>query len=279
MPSKMNKRWDIVFILSSLITLAPGFYSITQAAPNSSRPVAAGVRRARPTISSVARSAPGRTAGTCGQCEAEKAPQARKSSKKAARSTGKISCHPKGYVDPKVSRKYNAAMRDMNRAGIKPYVTSAWRSSQDQARLHNCSRSSKCRRAHPGLYYALPPGQSMHEAGFAVDISGVAAGPRGNKRLTPRGRRIVSIMKKNGFNWRYGLADPAHFEADPRKYGYRSAKQAMIKNQTQCTVRTLAKSKLRKPGTQTSARTSVKAHAQKRTASVAGQAKQRSNRG
>jgi len=74
----------------------------------------------------------------------------------------------------------------------------------------------------------------MHEAGFAVDMSGIAAGPRGRKRLTSKGQRIVSIMRKNGFTWRYGLSDPAHFEADPRKHGYRTLKQAINRTQTTC---------------------------------------------
>src|SRR5215216_7952307 len=172
----INGRWLTVLVLSSLIILTLGYDSGIEAASNNMRSVAAGAKGAGPAISGASRSAPGRTSSTCGQCESEKAQPAKKSLKKAAKSIGKSSCHPKGYVDPKVARKYNAAMRDMKRAGIKPHITSAWRSSQYQAGLHNCSRSSRCRRAHPGLYYALPAGQSMHEAGFAVDISGIAAG-------------------------------------------------------------------------------------------------------
>lgn len=146
-------------------------------------------------------------------------------------------CHPKSYVDPKISKRYNAALRDMKRAGISPKVTSAWRSSAKQASLHRCSNSRVCRKKNPGLYYAMPAGASAHEAGLAVDISGVAAGPRGAKRLTPRGRKIVRIMEKNGFNWRYGLKDPAHFEVAPRKAGYKNLKQAIRKTQTTCTVK------------------------------------------
>ncbi|HEX8089676.1 MAG TPA: D-alanyl-D-alanine carboxypeptidase family protein, partial [Blastocatellia bacterium] len=146
-------------------------------------------------------------------------------------------------------KNFNAAMHDLKRAGIKPEVTSLWRSSQDQARLHNCSGSRSCRRANPGLYRALPPGQSLHEAGLAVDMSGIAAGPRGAKRLTPRGRRIVGIMQKNGFRWRYGLADPAHFEADPRSAGYRNLKQAITRSQTTCAARIASNTRVdRRPG-------------------------------
>src|SRR6185369_2717626 len=179
----------------------------------------------------------------CLPCEATAAQTRHKglASKKSARAAA-LPCHPRNYVDPKVARRYNAALRDMKRAGIKPKITSVWRSSDSQAQLRRCSLNARCRRANPGLYRALSPGNSLHEAGFAVDMSGIAAGPRGDKRITPQGRRIVGIMRKNGFNWRYGLADPAHFEADPRKYGYHNAKEAIAKTQSTCQVR-LAKYK------------------------------------
>jgi len=179
----------------------------------------------------------------CAATAAQTRPKGR-ASKKSAQAVA-LPCHPRDYVDPKVARRYNAALRDMKRAGIKPKITSVWRSSDSQAQLRRCSLSTRCRRANPGLYRALPPGNSLHEAGFAVDMAGIAAGPRGDKRLTPQGRRIVGIMRKNGFNWRYGLADPAHFEADPRKYGYNNAKEAIAKTQSTCQVR-LAKFKGRK---------------------------------
>ncbi len=143
-------------------------------------------------------------------------------------------CHPANYVDPKIRKNLNAAVKDMNRAGIKPKITSAWRSSSRQAYLHNCSRSRKCRARNPGIYYAKAPGTSLHEAGFAVDIDGVAAGKRGSKRVTPRGRKIIRIMERHGFDWRYGLSDPPHFEANPRKHGYKSTAQAIRKTQTTC---------------------------------------------
>ncbi|MCI0488687.1 MAG: D-alanyl-D-alanine carboxypeptidase family protein [Blastocatellia bacterium] len=172
-----------------------------------------------------------------------------KSKKRPTRTVAKSSrtepCRQPGYVNTAIRRKYNAAIRDMRRAGIRPTVTSTWRSSAHQARLHECSRSPRCRRRNPGLYAAMPPGRSLHEAGFAVDISGVASGPRGKKRLTARGRRIVQIMRKNGFRWPYGLADPAHFEADPRRYGYRSARQAIQRSQSTC--QSLAASAKRAP--------------------------------
>ena len=175
-----------------------------------------------------------RDAARCAQCS--QAAKAKIRSKSRSTLAKAEPCHPKGYVDPKIAKNYRAAMRDLKRAGIKPMVTSTWRSSEHQAKLYNCSTSRRCRRANPGLYHAMPPGQSLHEAGLAVDISGVAAGPRGAKRLTRRGRKIVGVMQKNGFRWRYGLADPAHFEASPRKAGYRNTRQAIARSQNICSA-------------------------------------------
>lgn len=181
----------------------------------------------------------------CGAC----AKPAKANIRNGVKSAKATPCHPKGYVNPKIAKNFNAAMHDMKRAGIKPQVTSIWRSSEDQARLHNCTANSRCRRANPGLYRALPPGRSLHEAGLAVDMSGIASGKRGAKRLTPRGRRIVGIMQKNGFRWRYGLADPAHFEANPRKAGYRNVKQAIARSQSICAAKVAYNTRAdRRPG-------------------------------
>lgn len=153
--------------------------------------------------------------------------------RKAGKRAQKASCHPPGYLDPAVARRFSGAVAEMRRSGITPRVTSAWRSSAHQATLRRCSLNSRCRHAN-GVYGALPPGQSLHEAGFAVDIAGIANGRRGATRLTRRGRTIVRIMRKHGFQWRYGLADPVHFEADPRRHGYRNVRQAIVRNQTRC---------------------------------------------
>jgi len=55
-------------------------------------------------------------------------------------------------------------------------------------------------------------------------------------------------MRKNGFNWRYRLADPAHFEADPKKHGYRNVKQAIKQSQSTCQVKLASKSQRKSAG-------------------------------
>jgi len=184
---------------------------------------------------------------SCNQCAASAATSKRTSrsrSSKARASSGDSACHPKGYVHPRIAGNLNSAVRELKRGGISPVITSAWRSSAKQASLHNCAKSSRCRMSR-GVYGAKPAGTSLHEAGFAVDIAGIATGPRGSRRMTPRGRRIVQVMRKHGFSWRYGLADPAHFEVSPTSYGFRSVKQAINTSQTRCSVTLTSKSKPR----------------------------------
>ncbi|HSB08173.1 MAG TPA: D-alanyl-D-alanine carboxypeptidase family protein [Blastocatellia bacterium] len=245
----MHTRWAAVCVTVtfSFLALVHSADAVTKSSPKKPQGISNRVSRtAAGNRAGVSRTVNTRTKPACAPCAVGQKTRGRSLNK--GRTSKNIPCHPKDYVDPKIARNYKAAMRDMKRAGIKPQITSVWRSSENQAQLRRCSLSTRCRRANPGLYRALPAGKSMHEAGFAVDIAGIAAGPRGQKRLTPKGRRIVGIMKKNGFKWRYGLSDPAHFEADPRKYGYRNPQQAINKTQTTCQIG-LAKNKSRKkPG-------------------------------
>ncbi len=129
-------------------------------------------------------------------------------------------------LDDDARVRLNAAMSEMRKRGIRPRVNSAFRSHAEQRALYRCSRNRRCR-ARRGIYGAKRPGTSMHEAGLAVDIGGVATGRRHRRRLTPKGRQTVRIMRKHGFKWRYGLKDPAHFELSPQRAGYRTEKAAI----------------------------------------------------
>jgi LAS superfamily LD-carboxypeptidase LdcB len=142
-------------------------------------------------------------------------------------------------LDNDARARLNAAVREMRRRGIRPRINSAFRSRAEQRALYRCARNRRCR-ARRGIYGARLPGTSMHEAGLAVDIGGVATGRR-RRRLTPRGRHIVRIMRKHGFSWRYGLKDPAHFELSPRLAGYRSEKAAIRAGQRRWTPRSRAR--------------------------------------
>ncbi|HZS48384.1 MAG TPA: D-alanyl-D-alanine carboxypeptidase family protein [Blastocatellia bacterium] len=133
-------------------------------------------------------------------------------------------------LDKHVQKNLVAAVRDMKRAGIKPKVTSTFRTSAEQSKLYKCGQSRGCRERR-GVYGANKPGTSLHEAGFAVDIAGIASKQHGSRKVTPQGKRVIGIMNKHGFKWRYGLKDPAHFEADPRQHGYKSVTAAIKAHQ------------------------------------------------
>jgi hypothetical protein len=129
-------------------------------------------------------------------------------------------------LDAAAQARFNAALRELRKRGLRPRVNSTFRTQAEQRKLYRCARNRRCR-TRRGVYGAKPPGSSLHEAGLAVDLGGIATGQR-KRRLTPQGRQTVKIMRKHGFAWRYGLRDPAHFELSPRQAGYRSH-QAAIK--------------------------------------------------
>ena len=139
--------------------------------------------------------------------------------------------------------RLNSAMRDMRKRGIKPRVNSTFRSNAEQRSIYQCSHSSRCR-ARRGIYGAKPPGTSMHEAGLAVDLGGVAKGRR--RRLTPKGQKMVRIMRKHGFKWRYGMKDPAHFELSPQTAGYRTEKAAIKAGQRRWSINNRARRRPRR---------------------------------
>lgn len=126
-------------------------------------------------------------------------------------------------LDDDARLRLNAALREMRRRGIEPRVNSTFRSKAEQGSLYRCARNRRCR-TRRGIYGAKRPGTSMHEAGLAVDIGGIATRRR---RLTPKGRQTVRLMRKHGFTWPYGMKDPAHFEISPRRAGYRTQQAAI----------------------------------------------------
>ncbi|HEX4946057.1 MAG TPA: M15 family metallopeptidase [Blastocatellia bacterium] len=153
--------------------------------------------------------------------KAEPPPATKKAPSPIDRANAKITnLHPKAQI------KMNAALKDMDKAGVCPTITSAYRSRAQQHDMYRCARRHQCR-VQRGVYGANKPGTSLHEAGLAVDLANVARGKKRSRRLTHDGRKIVKVMQKHGFKWRYGLKDPAHFELDPRTAGYKSEKAAI----------------------------------------------------
>ncbi len=129
-------------------------------------------------------------------------------------------------LHPQAQVKMKAALVDMEKSGVCPLITSAYRSTAEQRDIYHCSHRHICK-VRRGIFSARKPGTSLHEAGLAVDFADVAYGKKRRPHLTPEGRQIVKIMERHGFKWRYGLKDPAHFELEPRVAGYRNEKHAI----------------------------------------------------
>jgi hypothetical protein len=231
------RAWAVVFCIVHVSAVTQAVFGANTKS-NSSRKARQGTRAPQRLVGSVS------STSRCGQCAKSSRTRSTKGAVSRKPTALTTPCHPPGFVDPAVAPKLSAAFRDMKRLGIEPRITSAWRSSQKQAKMHLCSLNRRCKRAS-GLYGALPAGQSAHEAGFAVDITGVASRTPRGRRLTPAGREIVRIMTKHGFTWRYGLSDPVHFEANPRRHGYRTLQQAIVRNQTRCQLRRPRSAQLR----------------------------------
>lgn len=149
------------------------------------------------------------------------APQATKPNARAAQKLAGL--HPQTQV------KMTAALKEMDRIGVCPAITSAYRSNAQQQAMYRCAHQRRCR-VQRGIYSARKPGTSLHEAGLAVDFADIAHGKR-HRQLTRDGRKIVKVMEKHGFKWRYGLKDPAHFELEPRTAGFKNEKIAIANAQ------------------------------------------------
>ncbi len=155
-------------------------------------------------------------------------------------------------LHPQAQTKMNAALKDMQAAGVCPTITSAYRSSAQQDDLYRCAHRHHCR-ARRGIYSARKPGTSLHEAGLAVDFADVAHGKK-RRHLTREGQKIVKVMQKHGFKWRYGLKDPAHFELEPRLAGYKNEKQAISAAQRRAVEQRLVERKTAHTSSKTRAR-------------------------
>lgn len=82
-------------------------------------------------------------------------------------------------------------------------ITSGLRTRTQQAALF-----ARFQRGEGGLYTVLPPGRSMHERGFAIDVARLGHDPRTDAALHEVGR----AWRAAGGVWG-GEADPVHFEA------------------------------------------------------------------
>ena len=105
-------------------------------------------------------------------------------------------------LDPKLLRTLRQAATDAGDDGVEFYVTSGWRSRQDQARLFDAAVAKYGSKAEAARWVAIP-GTSAHESGDAVDLG-----------------RAEATRWLSGHGARYGLCpiyrnEPWHYELRP----------------------------------------------------------------
>jgi LAS superfamily LD-carboxypeptidase LdcB len=101
-------------------------------------------------------------------------------------------------LDPLIREAANELIRLAREAGLRPVVTSARRSSADQARLYRAYLAGRSR------FPAAKPGTSKHEKGLAFDVH-----VSDKAMLTAMGE----LWESWGGRWGGRFKDPIHFEA------------------------------------------------------------------
>lgn len=96
------------------------------------------------------------------------------------------------YLAPCLVPTANGFYRALEQAGLKPRITSATRTRQEQAILYE--RYLRGLSSLP----AAPPGRSLHERGLAFDI------------VTTNPQLAGTLGRRFGLRW--GASDPVHFE-------------------------------------------------------------------
>ncbi|WP_157265667.1 RHS repeat-associated core domain-containing protein, partial [Thiobacillus thioparus] len=148
------------------------------------------------------------------------------------------------FFDSSIANNVVNFVRDVQSAGYKISVTSDFRTTAEQAKIH----AQNMVRGLP----AARPGTGYHETGFAVDVNVASAATFG--KLDPISRvelENIALMnnlapidkpRSSGFfpGVKSGMAgttgaprvfDPVHFQANPMSYGYSNVAEARSENQ------------------------------------------------
>lgn len=126
---------------------------------------------------------------------------------------------PPVVVDATVAPLLDAVLMEARARGIRVTVTSAFRTTGRQAALY----ANRASNPHP----VSPPGASLHEAGFAVDVARSA-------HAEAEWATLVDIFSRYGARWA-GPDDPVHFQWDPVALGFPSPHAAIAANQNHYT--------------------------------------------
>jgi hypothetical protein len=107
--------------------------------------------------------------------------------------------HPRTpALDRRVARRFYAVMNEMKENRISLRFTWGFRTNCQQIHVDS------------GGNLKAMPGTSPHEAGRAVDVSGML--------VHPRREEIIAVFRRHGWLW-LGRKDPPHFEVLPSTVG------------------------------------------------------------
>ena len=124
-------------------------------------------------------------------------------------------------VDQMIAGEVYELLKDLYGAGLGNVITQSFRTWEKQDAIY------KDYMAHQAAWkadhrYAVPPGNSPHHAGFALDA-------RWNGLTKIQRQLLRQIMKEHQFDW-LGNSDRVHYQANPKNYGYKGWRDAIKSN-------------------------------------------------
>ena len=108
------------------------------------------------------------------------------------------------HLDPALRHAFEVARRDAAAQGVELHITSGWRSHAEQAELF-AAAVKKYGSAEAASHWVLPPGQSAHERGKAIDVGP----PQGAAWLDEHGVHYGLCRRYANEAWHFELLAPA----------------------------------------------------------------------
>jgi hypothetical protein len=108
------------------------------------------------------------------------------------------------HLQPALRHAFAAAQRAAAAQGVALHITSGWRSHDEQARLFAAAVQKYGSREAAG-HWVLPPGESAHERGAAIDVGP----PSGAAWLDVHGVHYGLCRRYANESWHFELLAPA----------------------------------------------------------------------
>ena len=113
-------------------------------------------------------------------------------------------------LEPALRHAFVTARRDARAQGVELHITSGWRSHAEQAALF-ADAVRKYGSPAAASHWVLPPGQSAHERGAAIDVGP----PEGAAWLEAHGVHYGLCRRYANESWHFELLAPALWQQCP----------------------------------------------------------------